>query len=421
MLASSFLEQLNRKLALMINDTIKALALAPLPPGGHGPIASMGVPWNELPTWDELTIVGADAAVDDTLPVDTELVLGPARERPLALKIPLLVADMSFGSLSLQAKVTLARGAQLAGTAACSGEGGILPEEITANSRFMYELGTAEFGFYQREGGPPPLWPRARAFHFKGGQAAKTGTGGHLPAEKVTRRIAETRGTDVGKTVISPPTFEDLRTVADFQRRVDHVKEQMGDVPIGFKLSANRMSEDIAFALAVGADYIILDGRGGSTGAAPTLFRDNISIPTIPALVRARQLIDRHSSRQRVQLIVAGGLRVPTDFVKALALGADGVALANTSIQAIGCIGARRCHANVCPAGIATQDPLYALNFNGTAQQLANTFLNATAIMQHIARRCGHSSLRDFNASNLRATTLRMARLTGLGLADDRG
>ena len=112
-------------------------------------------------------------------------------------------------------------------------------------------------------------------------------------------------------------------------------------IPIGFKLSANRIEADMDFALEAGADYIILDGRGGGTGAAPLLFRDHISVPTIPALVRARRHLDRHGASGRVTLIITGGLRVPPDFVKALALGADGIALANSAMQAVGCIGAR--------------------------------------------------------------------------------
>jgi glutamate synthase domain-containing protein 2 len=133
------------------------------------------------------------------------------------------------------------------------------------------------------------------------------------------------------------------------------VREITGGIPIGFKLSANHIEEDIQFALDASADYIILDGRGGGTGAAPEIFRDNISVPTIPALARARKYLDKQGASGRVTLIITGGLRVPADFVKAMALGADGVAVANSAMQAIGCVGARICHTNNCPAGIATQ------------------------------------------------------------------
>ena len=399
----------------MIDEFIQSLATTRLTERAHGPMTSMGVKWHKLPVWDDLDLVMADDRLPESADVGSNLVIGENRGRPLELEIPLLISDMSFGSLSMQAKVTLARGAELAGTAICSGEGGILAEEIRESSRYMYELGTGEFG-YRALGDRQPLWPGAQSFHFKGGQAAKTGTGGHLPAEKATDRIADTRGVEPGKAVISPPTFRDLRTVADFRRRVDEVQEAMGDVPIGFKLSANRLEEDIEFALQVGADYIILDGRGGSTGAAPILFRDHISIPTIPALIRARQILDAKVPGGGVKLIITGGLRVPTDFVKAMALGADGVALANSALQAVGCIGTRRCQSNLCPAGIATQDPVYAMNFQGTPEQLSNYLGNSVAVMQRLARACGHSHLDEFTRDDLQVRNPEMAHLTGLPL-----
>jgi len=257
---------------------------------------------------------------------------------------------MSFGALSEEAKIALAKGAELAGTGICSGEGGMLPEEQQANRRYFYELASAKFGFRE------DLLTQVQAFHFKGGQGAKTATGGHLPGNKVVGKIAQVRGLPEGAPAVSPPTFSDLSTVADYRRFADRVREIAGGIPIGFKLSANHIEADIEFALEASADYIILDGRGGGTGAAPLIFRDNISVPTIPALARARHHLDL-LGRKDVTLIITGGLRTPADFVKALALGADGIALANAATQAIGCVGARMCNTNNCPAGIATQRP----------------------------------------------------------------
>ena len=208
----------------------------------------------------------------------TGLTIGPRAKRPLKLRIPLFVSDMSFGALSEEAKIALAQGAERAGTGICSGEGGSLVEERRANSRYLYELASAKFGWSW------DLLADVQAFHFKGGQGAKTGTGGHLPAAKVTERIAEIRGLEPGQDAVSPPTFDSPRTVTDFRRFADEVRERSGGIPVGFKLSANHIEADIDFALEAGADYIILDGRGGGTGAAPLLFRDHISVPTIPAL-----------------------------------------------------------------------------------------------------------------------------------------
>ena len=193
---------------------------------------------------------------------------------------------MSFGALSEEAKVSLAMGADRAGTGICSGEGGMLPEEQQANGRYFYELASAKFGWSLDK------VAQCQAFHFKGGQGAKTGTGGHLPGNKVSGKIAEVRGLQPGEPAISPATFSDLVTPADFRRVSEEVRERTGGIPIGFKLSAQHVEADIDFALQAGCDYIILDGRGGGTGAAPLVFKNNISVPTLPALARARRHLD---------------------------------------------------------------------------------------------------------------------------------
>lgn len=265
--------------------------------GHHGPMTSMGVPRHLLPHWDDLQIMVAQMATKPLLedvPVGTELVIGPQAQKPLKLSIPLFVSDMSFGSLSEEAKTALAKGAELAGTGICSGEGGMLPEEQAANSRYFYELASAQFGYDEE------LLKNVQAFHFKGGQGAKTGTGGHLPSNKNTGKISQVRGIPEGEAAISPPTFKDLVTADDFKRFADHVRSITGGIPIGFKLSANHIEQDIQFALDASADYIILDGRGGGTGAAPEMFRDHISVPTIPALARARRYLDQQGMSGKV-------------------------------------------------------------------------------------------------------------------------
>ena len=182
----------------------------------------------------------------------------------------------------------------------------MLPEEREANSRYFYEYATGTFGWNI------DLVERVQAFHFKAGQGAKTGTGGHLPGEKVQGRIAEVRDLEPGTDAVSPARFQDLRTPEDFAEMADRVRDVGGGIPIGFKLSAQHVEEDIDFALEAGADYLILDGRGGGTGAAPDVFKHNISVPTVAALARARRHLDARD-RSDVTLIATGGLRTETD------------------------------------------------------------------------------------------------------------
>ncbi len=381
--------------------------------GHHGPMTSMGVPRKDLPHWDDLQIMAAQMATKpllDEVDVGTELVIGPEADKPLHLKIPLFVSDMSFGALSEEAKVALASGAELAGTGICSGEGGMLAEEQQANSRYFYELASAQFGYREE------LLPLVQAFHFKGGQGAKTGTGGHLPGAKNHGKISEVRRIPEGEDAISPSTFTNLHTADDFRNFGDRVREVTGGIPIGMKLSANHIEADMGFALESGVDYIILDGRGGGTGAAPGIFRDHISVPTIPALARARRFLDEQGASGRVTLIATGGLRVPIDFVKALALGADGIALSNSAMQAVGCVAARMCNSNNCPAGIATQKPeLRArLDVEAASKRLATFFEASIELMEVMARACGHDHLSKFTKSDLATWDDRMAKLTGV-------
>ena len=380
--------------------------------GHHGRVNAMGVPRDELPRWEQIQLLTAQlhkVPLLDEDSVATEVVIGPNANKPLVLERPLFVSDMSYGALSEEAKVTLAMGAELAGTGICSGEGGMLPEEQGANSRYLYELASARFGYSMDK------IQKCQAFHFKCGQGAKTGTGGHLPGDKVKGRIAEVRGLKEGEAAISPPRFPDWENIDGYRRFAGEVREATGGIPIGVKLSAQHIERDIEAALQIGVDYIILDGRGGGTGAAPLIFRDNISVPTIPALARARRYLD-NKGRNDVSLVITGGLRLPADFIKALALGADAIAVSNSAIQAIGCLGMRACHTNNCPVGIATQKPHLRkrLKIEKGAQQLNNFFRASTELMQVMARACGHDHLNKFCIDDLTTWEREMAHLTGI-------
>ncbi|WP_216847913.1 FMN-binding glutamate synthase family protein [Arthrobacter sp. SLBN-53] len=345
--------------------------------------------------------------------MDTGVVIGPTAAKPLALDIPLFVTDMSFGALSQEAKVALASGAELAGTGICSGEGGMLPEEQQANSRYFYELASGRFGWsFER-------LDVVQAFHFKGGQAAKTGTGGHLSGKKVVGKIAEVRGLAPGTDAISPARFPDWTTVGQYADFAAEVRARSGGIPIGYKMSAQRIEEDIDAALEIGVDYLIIDGRGGGTGAAPLIFRENISVPTIPALARARRHLDRCGKSGQVTLVATGGIRTAADMAKAMALGADAIALANSALQAIGCVGMRACGSNNCPVGIATQQQHLRdrLDVQQAAHRLARFLQASVDLMSVLARACGHRRLADFDIADLVTFDRDMAYLSGVPYA----
>ncbi|MEP5341365.1 MAG: glutamate synthase-related protein [Algibacter sp.] len=383
--------------------------------GHHGFSASMGVDRNTLPKWNDIQFLPAQLASRPLLDheeVATKVVIGPNAKKPLELDMPLFVSDMSFGALSREAKIALSKGAQLAGTGICSGEGGMLPEEQASNSKYFYELASAQFGF---------SWDKldnVQAFHFKAGQGAKTGTGGHLPGSKVSKEIAEVRGLKQGETAISPAANPNFHTVEDFKVFADKVRERTGGIPIGFKIAASHIEKDIQFALDVGVDYIILDGRGGGTGSAPTILRDHINVPTIPALARARKYMDKVGATD-VTLVITGGLRVAEDFAKAMMLGADAIAVSNSALQAIGCLGMRACGSNNCPVGIATQKESLRsrIIIDSSAKQLQNYFEATNDLIRVVARSCGYDDVTKFNHDDLSTYNKDINLLTGINYA----
>lgn len=383
--------------------------------GHHGQTTAMGVERDLLPNWNDIQFLPAQLSRKPLLDedeVDTSVVIGPNAKKPLKLDIPLFVSDMSFGALSREAKIALSMGAEMAGTGICSGEGGMLEDEQKENSKYLYELASAKFGFSWDK------MKKVQAFHFKGGQGAKTGTGGHLPGHKVVGEIAKVRGLTEGTSAISPATFTDIKTAQEFAAFADTVREESGGVPIGFKIAASRIEEDIDFALESGVDYIILDGRGGGTGAAPIVLRNHINVPTIPALARARKHLDKVGA-DGISLVITGGLRVPSDFAKAMAMGADAIAVSNSALQAIGCLGMRACHTDNCPVGIATQKQNLRsrLIIEKSAERLSNYFKASADLMKVISRAVGHDSLTKLSMEDLSTFDHDMHKLTGIQYA----
>lgn len=365
-----------------------------------------------LPSWDDILLLGAQLApmpLAEDAAVDISCVIGPDAARPLHLAGPAFVSHMSFGALSCEAKVALARGAAAAGTATCSGEGGILPDELAAaQGRYIFEYAPLAYSATDEN------LRAAGAVEIKVGQGTKPGMGGHLPGEKVTPEIARIRGRQPGEDIVSPSTIPGVESVPDLRRLVEDLRRRSGGAPVGIKLAAGHIERDVAAAVEAGADFITIDGRGGATGASPAMLRDASSVPTVYALARARRELDRLGSR--ASLVITGGLRVAADIAKALALGADAVALATASLMALGCQQHRICGSGLCPMGIATQDPeLRArLDVDAAAARVQNFYQATFNDLRMFCRVTGHARIADLALADLVTTNRDMADYCGI-------
>ncbi|HPW16955.1 MAG TPA: glutamate synthase-related protein [Candidatus Aminicenantes bacterium] len=363
-------------------------------------------------SWDDILIKGAQLArlpLDRGAAVDTATVIGPKARKPLLIGTPVIVSHMSFGALSPEAQTALALGSGAAATAMSSGEGGILAEAMALAHKFIFEYVPNRYSATEEN------LRRADAVEIKIGQSAKPGLGGHLPAGKVTAEIAALRGFPEGADIVGPSRFPDISTRRDLRRKVDELRRLSQGRPVGIKFAAGDVEADLEFALSAGPDFITIDGRAGSTGAAAKLIKDATSVPTIYALDRARRWLEGHGVRD-VTLIVTGGLRVSSDFAKALALGADAVAIGTAALMAIGCQQYRICDSGRCPVGIATQDPgLRArLDVDESARWLANFLRVSTEELKDFARLTGHDSVHKLSVSDLVTTSSELSAHTSI-------
>ena len=380
--------------------------------GHHGKVDAMGVPRGELPTWDDIQILTAQlhrAPLLDDERVGTDVVIGPNARKPLRLKIPLFVSDMSFGALSEPAKVALARGRNWRAP-------GSVPARAACCRRSRRPTaGTSTSWPPRGSASPGTSWRTFRRFISKAVRAPRPEPAGTCPARRYRAGSPRSGGLNPGRTRFRLRAFP----TGPNPRRSKRSRTRCATGPAAFRSATSCRRSTLRRTstprLEVGVDYIILDGRGGGTGAAPIIFRDNISVPTIPALARARRHLD-HLDRRDVTLVITGGLRKPADFIKAMALGADAVAVSNAAMQAIGCIAMRACHTNNCPVGIASQKPhlVSRIVVEKSARQLANFFEASVELMQVMARACGHNHLSGFNPDDLTTWKKDMSDLSGV-------
>lgn len=342
---------------------------------GKGP----GAPMETLipvPDFTDILFLGAQIAskpLEDRDEVSLRTVIGRNAKQPMVLEMPVYISHMSFGALSGRAKIALSKGSATSET----------------------------FG-------------NCHAVEIKIGQGTKPGMGGHLPGEKVTDIIAMMRGKRTGEDILSPASFPEIKTPEDLRAMVDMLRSKTDGKPIGVKIAAGHIEGDLEFISGSGCDFITIDGRGGATGSSPKYLRDNSSVPTVYALARARRYMDDHGMTQ--ELVITGGFRTGGDVMKAIAMGADAVAMASGPLIALGCQRYRACDSGRCPLGIATQDPELEmrLDVGAGAQRVAN-YLNAIGSeLRTFARASGHSDIHDLSTDDLCTVDSEIAAHTGI-------
>ena len=338
--------------------------------------------------------------------ISSRTIIGKNSKKPIILETPIVIGAMSFGALSKEAKIALAKASTLAGTMENTGEGGMLPEEREFSKRLIIQYSTARFGITEE------VLKKADAIEIKIGQGAKPGQGGLLPKEKITEEIARIRNISRDKDIHSPAYHLDIKNIDDLKEKVNWLRNLTGGVPIIIKLAAGDVESDVEMAVKANPDVIAIDGMEGGTGAAPQVILDEVGTPTLIALVKARKTLDRIGAKQ--ELWIGGGLNNGGDFAKALALGADAVFCATSLLVAMGCIYCRLCYLGKCPKGIATQEENLRKNLNieEASQKIANFIKNSTEEIKMIAGSCGENDIHKLNKGHLRALNSEIAKIT---------
>ncbi len=377
---------------------------------GHSIHAAMSTKMS-MPNWDDVLFLGAQlnpAPLHDGDPVNTITVIGKKAKKPMLLESPIYISHMSFGALSKEIKVALATGSAMAKTAMCSGEGGIHPEERSAAYKYIFEYVPNRYSVTKEN------LMNADAIEIKIGQGTKPGMGGHLPGEKVTEEIAKLRGKKQGEDIQSPSKFPEINSKDDLKAMVTYLRYESEGRPIGIKIAAGRIEKDLEYCVYAEPDFITIDGRGGATGSSPLFLRESTSVPTIYALHRARKYLDSIDSD--IELVITGGLRVSSDFAKAIAMGADAVAIASAALIAAACQQYRICGSGNCPAGIATQDPELRerLKVEQSAKRVYNFLHVSNEELKTFARITGHADVHDITVEDMCTVNREISEYTNI-------
>jgi methylamine---glutamate N-methyltransferase subunit C len=390
--------------------------------------------WKRVPNFDDLVFIPSTLS---RMPLEgyrekceTRTVIGTRHaEKPVVLATPITITGMSFGALSRNAKVALARAATRVGISMTTGDGGMLPAEREASQTMVYQVLPSRYGFN------PHHLKQAEAIEICIGQGAKPGTGGVLLGEKVSAEIAAMRELPPGIDQRSPVRHPDWIGPDDMIIKIEELREATNwQVPVYVKLGASHVADDVKLAAKAGADAIVLDGMEAASAASPDILFDHTGMPTMPAIVEAVRALEEIGLLGEVQIILSGGIRNGVDVAKALALGADAVSIGTAALLALNCnkpiylddyhaLGTEpgachHCHTGRCPVGVTTQDPelMARLEIDAATERVVNLLNTMTMELQIIARACGKSNVHDLEPEDLRALTLEAAVITGIPL-----
>jgi glutamate synthase domain-containing protein 2 len=364
-----------------------------------------------LISWEDILILGSQLAkspLNDGDKVNLTTTIGKKSKKPMIIDIPVYVSHMSFGALSREIKIALAKGSSMAKTAMCSGEGGILPEEKEEAYKYIFEYVPNLYSVTNEN------LKTSDAIEIKIGQGTKPGMGGHLPGSKVTEEIAKIRNKPLGADIHSPSKFPGIDTKEDLKDLVDTLRKRSDGRPIGIKIAAGHIEDDMEWIKFATPDFITIDGRGGATGASPKTLKDASSIPTIFALFRAKKYI--LENKLDIDLVITGGLRTPADFSKAIAMGADAIAIASSALMATACQQYRVCNSGTCPMGVATQDPELRkrLDIESSAKRLANFFKVTKEELKVFGRITGNDDIHKLSVNDITTTNSEISEYTNI-------
>jgi glutamate synthase domain-containing protein 2 len=322
-----------------------------------------------------------------------------------------MIAPMSYGALSRSTKQAIALGSAMSGIAENTGEGGMSDAQRDAAGQLIFQCLGGRLGWNIHD------MRRADALEIYISQGAKPGLGGQLMAKKVTPELAKIRGIPAGIDLRSPSRHPDILGADDLVIKIEEFREATGyELPVSVKLGAGRIRDDIKIAAKDGFDFVELDGMQGSTGAGSSEVIDNVGIPTLPAIIEAIEALEEIGARDKVQLVLMGGLRDGVDAVKALCLGADAAAFGTSVIIAGGCIACMQCHVGTCVTGIATQDPEHEKRYKPENEsQNIHRFLESVRWqIAAITDALGYDDVRQLGRDDLVALTPEAAHITGL-------